>query len=89
MGGGGAGGGPDEGTMRGAPRSKPYHSSLHSYLGKEGFALPGRDGEMEGGWGGEMRRTGGPLKGGGGGVWRDNWGIKAKQIKREKEEDLS
>lgn len=63
---GGAGGGPDEGTMRGAPRSKPYHSSLHSYLGKEGFALPGRDGEMEGGWGGEMRRTGGPLKGGGG-----------------------
>lgn len=51
-------GGPDEGTMRGAPRSKPYHSSQHSYLGKEGFALPGRDGEMEGGWGGEMRRTG-------------------------------
>lgn len=45
----------------GGPRSKPYHSSLHSYLGKEGFALPGRDGEMEGGGGGETRRTGGPL----------------------------
>lgn len=31
---------------------------------------------MEGGWGGEMRRRGGPLKGGG--VRRDNWGIKTK-----------
>lgn len=81
--------GADEGTTWGAPRSKSYHSSLHSYLGKEGFALPGRDGEMEGGWGGETRRTGGPLKRGGGGVWRDDWGIEAKQIKREKEEDLS
>lgn len=45
----------------GGPRSKPYHSSLHSYLGKEGFALPRRDAEMEGGGGGETRRTGGPL----------------------------
>lgn len=47
----------------GGPRSKPYHSSLHSYLGKEGFALPRRDGEMAGGGGGKMRRTGGPLRG--------------------------
>lgn len=52
----------------GGARSKPYHSSLHSYLGKEGFALPGRDGEMEGGRGGEMRTTGGPLRERGRGV---------------------
>lgn len=58
--------GPDEGTMRGGPTSKPYLSSIHSYLGKEGFALHGRDRKMERGWGGEMRRRGGPLKGGGG-----------------------
>lgn len=37
---------------------------------------------MEGGWGGEMRRTGGPL--GGGGVIGGGLGMKAKQIKREK-----
>lgn len=49
----------------GGPRSKPYHSSLHSYLGKEGFVHPGRDGEM--------RRTGGPLREGGE-LWRTNWG---------------
>lgn len=49
-------GGPDEGTKQGAARSKMKHSSLHSYLGKEGFALPRRDGEMEGGGEGEMRR---------------------------------
>lgn len=43
----------------GRSRSKPHHSSLHSYLGKEGFVLPGRDGEMEGGRGrrDENRRT--------------------------------
>ena len=72
-------GGPEGGLMKGrcgGPRSKPYHSSLHSYLGKEGFALPGRDGEMEGGWGGEMRRTGGPLRERreGGELWREDWG---------------
>lgn len=42
---------------------------------------------------GEERRGGDPEGrrewGGGGGVWRDDWGIEAKQIKREKEEDLS
>lgn len=89
-------GGAEGGLMKGrcgGPRSKPYHSSLHSYLGKEGFAHPGRDGEMEGGWGGEMRRTGGPLRerrgGRGRGVMEGGLGMKAKQIKREKEEDLS
>lgn len=53
----------------GGPRSKPYHSSLHSYLGKEGFVHPGRDGEM--------RRTGGPQREGKrGGVTEDGPGIK-------------
>lgn len=67
-------GGLEGGLMKGqcgGPRSKPYHSSLHSYLGKEGFALPGRDGEMEGGGGGEMRRRGGPLRERGG-----RWGVR-------------
>lgn len=44
---------------------------------------------MEGGGGGEMRRTGGPLREREGGVMEGGLGIKAKQIKREKEEDLS
>lgn len=66
----------------GGPRSKPYHSSLHSYLGKEGFVHPGRDGEM--------RRTGGPLRETKrGGSYGGRTGDKGIQIKREKEEDLS
>lgn len=52
--------GPEGGLMkgrRGGPRSKPHHSSLHSYLGKEGFALPGRDGGRRGRRDEQNRRT--------------------------------
>lgn len=59
----------------GGLRSKPYHSSL----GKEGFALPGRDGGRQGRGGGLMSRTGRPLRQGWGDGVRDtgcgeDWG---------------
>lgn len=69
-----------KGRCRG-PRSKPNHSSLHSYLGKEGFVRSGRDGEM--------RRTGGPLRErererGVGGVMEDELGIQAYRSREKK-----
>lgn len=83
------GGRSDEGMMRGGLRSKPRHSSLYSYLGKEGFALPGWDGKMEGG---ETSRTGRPLRGGGGSgdaeaavVHRAGWGTGDEGIKIKRE----
>lgn len=84
-------GGPEGGLMKGrcgGPRSKPYHSSLHSYLGKEGFALPGRDGEMEGGCGGEMRRTGGPLRERRGGSYEGRTGDKGKTDQEGKKSEI-